>query len=247
MNRRAHSKAAVVDNSTSASVSQASPKLTFNTQIIVGASTVDELFAQILVPSVEQTPIHFHVPSVRIAEGYAVGDDPQVEEWTAHALGGHVVSGLVHGIQRTEDDDKKCRTVLAGVEQVGEGLFRIAIPSQALQEAYQSRQNSDQRSYAVDVRTATVQLMAGHGRFGEQHAHTVAVVDLFDVETDEILHVQKYRYQTVHLIAEPKIGKRDNVHGCGETFGQVGEQPASGTAKAAPKWIEQPNQADHQQ
>ncbi|KRX85836.1 hypothetical protein T4E_9547, partial [Trichinella pseudospiralis] len=132
-------------------------------------------------------------------------------------------------------------------------LFGVAVPSQALQEAYQSRQDSDQRSYAVDVRTATIQLMPGQvdtpglraplrragaihqSRFGEQHAHAVAVVDLLDVEADEILHVQEYSYQAVHLIAKPKVRKRDHVHGCGETLGQVGEQPASGTAKAAPK------------
>ncbi|KRX71678.1 hypothetical protein T4E_8614, partial [Trichinella pseudospiralis] len=79
-----------------------------------------------LVPSIEQTPVHFHVPSVRVTEGYAVGHDPQVEERTAHALCGHVVSGLVHSVQSTEDDDKKCRTVLAGVEQVWERLFGVA-------------------------------------------------------------------------------------------------------------------------
>ena len=140
----------------------------------------EQLCSQKSMIWLHQTPVHLHIPNVRVNCAYECWKDPGKEvevhllfsgvlcwqerttcqrQLQHHFFYGKVIPELSHTITFVscrhcwKKDDKKCRGVFSSIGEMWELLFGIIISAQTLREAPPSREASKQRSQSILLAT----------------------------------------------------------------------------------------------
>ena len=109
-------------------------------QVVVEPRGVDNLIAKEFILAgvlVEEAPVHLQVPEKFVRGPDERGDDPQVQERIGRGIV-EIVNGRrsTHGVRA---DDEEATGVFAGVGQVRELLFRVAVTAETLGETEPGR------------------------------------------------------------------------------------------------------------
>ncbi len=109
-------------------------------------------------------------------------------------------------VECREDDYEERGGVLAGVSQMREFLFGIAIATQTLCKAQICWQTSDDWANKPGLANTLVVIY-----------RCAPVTFVSSVETDHILKIQQHNDETIQLVSQPKVGKANEKEWCTES------------------------------